>query len=188
MKEHFSDDQFTDAGKVYQSIKAPSELRERVLTAAQAESGKADRSDRMKPAARMGAKGRILQLASVAACLAVMVVALPDWQQNAPIGNAGAARMISMEEPADMSGQEAYSPEEDGSMTDNPQVYLESQIPAIFGPDADLTAMEIHMVSQSDTLCTAEVSMENSITMEIVLEKNTDTDFWEVTVVREKEE
>ena len=180
MKDHFSDDNFIEAAKVYQSIKAPSDLKARILTAAETPQASVQKSAE-KTGTRKQVKGRILQLASVAACLAIMVVAVPDWQNQQPMeGPGNTARIIS--EPEGMPGQAAYDPAAD------PEEFLESQIPAIFGPEADQTAMDIHMVSQSDTLCTAEVIMEDSITMEIVLEKDTDTGFWEVTAVREKEE
>lgn len=180
MNEHFSDDNFTEAAKVYQSIKAPSDLRARVLNAAETPQASGQKTA-AKTGNRKPVKGRILQIASVAACLAIMVVAVPDWQKNPQTEDPGnAARMISQE--AGLPGQAACSPSED------PIVFLESQIPAIFGPEADPAAMEITVVSQDDTHCTAEVMTEDSITMEVTLEMNEETGCWEVTSVMGKEE
>jgi hypothetical protein len=181
MNERFHDDNFIEAAKVYQSIKAPSDLREKILTAAEIQ---ADTPPALKNAERKRAKGRILQIASVAACLAVMFVALPDWQGGLMAGNEAAiARAVSDEENG-LEDKPVYDPEA-GDMTD-PLEFLESQIPAIFGPEAELEDMEITMASQNDTLCVAEIITEKSITMEITLEKNADTGCWEVTCVREK--
>ena len=130
MNNHFSDDNFTEAAKVYQSIKAPSDLRARVLTAAETPQN-AEKKSAEKTGNRNQVKGRILQIASVAACLAIMAAALPDWQKEPQMeGPGNAARMIS--EEAGLPGQAAYNPSAD------PVVFLESQIPAIFGPGADL--------------------------------------------------
>ena len=181
MNNHFSDDNFTEAAKVYQSIKAPSDLRARVLTAAETTQN-AEKKSAEKTGNRKQVKGRILQIASVAACLAIMAAALPDWQKEPQMeGPGNAARMISSED-AGLPGQAAYNPSED------PMVFLESQIPAIFGREAELETMEITIVSQDDTHCTAEVTAEDSITMEVTLEMNEETGCWEVTSVMGKEE
>ena len=178
MKDHFSDDNFIEAAKVYQSIKAPSDLKARILTAAETPQTSVQKSAE-KTGNRKQVKGRILQLVSAAACLAIMVVAVPDWQDQPQVeGPGNTARIIS--EPEGMPGQAVYDPAAD------PEEFLESQIPDIFGPEADLEAMEITMVSQDDTHCTAEVKTEDSITMEVTLEKNEETGCWEVTGVREK--
>ncbi len=178
MNGHFSDDNFIEAAKVYQSIKAPSDLKARILTAAETPQAPVQKSAE-KTGMRKQMKGRILQFASVAACLAIMVVALPDWQNQPQVeGPGNTARIIS--EPEGMPGQAAYNPEED------PEEFLKSQIPALFGPEADLEKMEIAIISQDDTHCTAEVKTEDSITMEVTLEKNKETGCWEVTGVREK--
>ena len=204
--KNFSDEYFTDAGNVYQSIKAPSALRERVLAAAEsaqaelpgaaASAQKAAQNAGTETAPRKKAKGRILQIASVAACLAIMAAALPDGQadmdQIPEAGAPGKARMIS--EEAGLPGQAAYDPSADGSLSaetgqaQGPLEYLESQIPAIFGSSADLEKMAAVVVSQDDTRCTAEVTTEESITMEVLLEKNEETGCWEVTSVKGKEE
>lgn len=179
MNEHFSDDNFTEAAKVYQSIKAPSDLRARVLNAAETPQASGQKTA-AKTGNRKPVKGRILQIASVAACLAIMFMAIPDWQnQMLAEGQGNAARIISSEESG-LPGQEAYDPAAD------PQEFLKSQIPAIFGPEADLDKMEITMISQDDTHCTAEVTTEDSITMEVTLEKNEETGCWEVTGVNAK--
>ncbi len=185
MIEHFSDDNFKDAAKVYQSIKAPSDLRERVLSTAEMQQKTLQKST-VRTAGKKQMKGKFLQIASIAACLAIMVVALPDWKAEVPEGTGAAATRVISGDESGLPGQQAYNPETDAIA--DPQEYLVSQIPDIFGPEADPAAMKIIIVNVGDTLCMAEVTTEESITMEIILEKNTDTGCWEVTCVRGKEE
>ena len=178
MKDHFSDENFIEAAKVYQSIKAPSDLKARILTAAENPQDSVQKSAQ-KIGNRKQVKGRVLQLVSVAACLAIMVVAVPDWQKPVQPDDPGlTARIIS--EPEGMPGQAVYDPAED------PEEFLRSQIPALFGPEADPAKMEIVLVSQDDTHCIADVKTEDSVTMEVTLVKNEETGCWEITGVNAK--
>lgn len=99
MSERFHDDNFIEAAKAYQSIKASSALRERVLAGVAASSaeqapvqfGQGEPLEGHMPPAvslsdaervqvhvrRKGLHGKIYRFASIAACLAIMVVSLP---------------------------------------------------------------------------------------------------------------
>lgn len=114
MSEHFHDDNFIEAAKAYQSIKAPSALRERVLAGVVASSAEQAPLQSMQgaplqsgqgaplvghmPSAvslsdaervhvhvrRKGLHGKIYRFASLAACLAIMVVSLPHMLPSEP--------------------------------------------------------------------------------------------------------
>lgn len=78
MSDRFSDEKFIEAARVYQNIKAPSDLREKVLmgNGAPAQVQKTRRTS-----------GKIYRLASLAACIAIMAAALPAWLT--PDGDGG---------------------------------------------------------------------------------------------------
>lgn len=105
MIDRFSDDNFIEAAKAYQSIKAPSALREKVLqTAAMQEqilSGSNMAESRQPQRQKKRFAGKIYQAASLAACLAIMVAVLPDWTPDTnPVENPGPQpRGIIGEEP-----------------------------------------------------------------------------------------
>ena len=84
MSERFSDENFIQAAKAYQNIKAPSDLRERVLaaaeSAAQQDCGRSQTAVSRSISVPAGKKrGKIYHIASLAACMAIMVAALPNW-------------------------------------------------------------------------------------------------------------
>ena len=148
MIEHFSDENFIQAAKAYQSIKAPSDLRERVLAAAEtaAEEGRRDTKtsvSRTVPVPARKRRGRIYHAASLAACMAIMIAALPNWLpgEEAETGMGGpgpAAARIITELPDDVP----QIASEEGQQPDM----------AAFTPDAEDTAD----VTAEDTVPAAE--------------------------------
>ncbi len=88
MSDRFSDDKFIEAARVYQNIKAPSDLRERVLKGA-AEETAAERSGAVQLPERRTkhVRGKIYRAASLAACMAIMVAALPNWMPDIDADN-----------------------------------------------------------------------------------------------------
>lgn len=79
MQDHFSDDKFIEAAKVYKSIQAPSELREKILMGAEEKN-----AVEVMPRRKRVNLRQVSKALSLAACLAIMVVAMPDW-----IGDSG---------------------------------------------------------------------------------------------------
>lgn len=97
MSEHFSDDNFIQAAKVYQSMKAPSDLRERILADAAAYTAQTVRPETVSATdterteisvRRKRSHGKIYKFASLAACLAIMVASLPNWLPSEDVGEA----------------------------------------------------------------------------------------------------
>lgn len=80
MSDRFSDENFIEAARTYQNIKAPSELRQRILMEA-AEYARPQESAPKKAAFR---PVKIYKLASLAACIAIMAAALPAWVTDGP--------------------------------------------------------------------------------------------------------
>ena len=106
MIEHFSDENFIQAAKAYQSIKAPSDLRERVLAAAETAAQEGNRETKTSvsgtvPVPARKRRSRIYHAASLAACMAIMVAALPNWIPGEETGTGmegpgpAAARIIT---------------------------------------------------------------------------------------------
>lgn len=83
MSDRFSDENFIEAARVYQNIKAPSDLREKVLM------GKGAPAQVQKT---KHTSGKIYRLASLAACIAIMAAALPAWMT--PDADGGAVTMV----------------------------------------------------------------------------------------------
>jgi len=79
MSQRFADDNFIEAAKAYQQIKAPSGLREKVLEGV---SGAAAGRHCMEPEIRSGQRrsyGKIYKLGTAAACVAVMALSVQLW-------------------------------------------------------------------------------------------------------------
>lgn len=74
MQDHFSDDKFIEAAKVYKSIQAPSELREKILMGAEEKT-----AVEVMPRRKHVTLRQVSKALSMAACLAIMVAALPNW-------------------------------------------------------------------------------------------------------------
>jgi len=83
MRDRFSDDKFIEAARVYQNIKAPSDLREKVLMGAAAETAAECSGTVLFPErTAKRSRSRIYRAASLAACMAIMVAALPNWMPD----------------------------------------------------------------------------------------------------------
>ena len=74
MQDHFSDDKFIEAAKVYKSIQAPSELREKILMGAEEKN-----AVEVMPRGKRVNLRQVSKALSLAACLAIMVAVMPDW-------------------------------------------------------------------------------------------------------------
>ena len=111
MNDRFSEDNFIEAAKAYQNIKAPSDLRERVLKGAAQAQAASEQSNvvafQKEGRRAKRSSGKIYRLASIAACLAIMVAALPGWLPEAgpnvgPDDSAAINPWIVTEGPVDV--------------------------------------------------------------------------------------
>ena len=184
MSEHFHDDNFIEAAKVYQSIKAPSDLRERVL---------ADTASVPKRAAgrvKSEARGKIYKLASVAACLAIMAAAVPGFLSEETGGMLPAEpQMASIDTPSPMR---MVAPPEDEGFAGEEETIVENEIElesiSITAADlaqmldleeSDLAQSEIRLVLEADGSCTAEIVWVDHA-LQAVLVKNEASGQWEM--------
>lgn len=107
MNDRFSEDNFIEAAKAYQNIKAPSDLRERVLKGAAQAQAASEQSNvvafQKEGRRAKRSSGKIYRLASIAACLAIMVAALPGWIPEAgPDDSVAINPRIITEGPVDV--------------------------------------------------------------------------------------
>lgn len=145
MSDRFSDDKFIEAAKAYQNIKAPSDLRERILMeAARYEETPGEAASAEKKRNRKSA-GKIYRALSLAACLAIMVSVLPDWMPGEPAEDLSGpmARSVSSEtmvpeEPGEEPAEGLPEPETDGAQEsvpaqDLPETGIQSETAAAPG-------------------------------------------------------
>ena len=128
MNDRFSEDNFIEAAKAYQNIKAPSDLRERVLKGAAQAQAASEQSNVVafqKEGRRVKrSSGKIYRLASIAACLAIMVAALPGW-----IPEAGSDDSVAINPRIITEGPVDVQPEPEDSTV--PDVDLASEVDGI---------------------------------------------------------
>lgn len=124
MSDRFSDENFKLAAKAYHNITAPSDLRGRILeAAAQADCEDALAAGRVYSLAEHKKNsrkrtGKIYRLAAMAACMAIMVAALPEWQPPADTEVPGPEPRLVQEnsgeadaEPVPVTASEVHTPE-----------------------------------------------------------------------------
>lgn len=141
MSDRFNDDNFIEAAKAYQNIKAPSGLREKVIEGARygqySPEETAGRNSRTETSVRRASASsrRIYRFGALAACLAIMVVSMPGLlkaadmetllhgselaagivpfpeQQDAPEGNGEGKEDPSGENAADLAKARIAEPE-----------------------------------------------------------------------------
>lgn len=92
MQDHFSDDKFIEAAKVYKSIQAPSELREKILMGAEEKT-----AVEVMPRRKHVTLRQVSKALSMAACLAIMVAAMPNWIGDSS-GDLGVNEIVIHEE------------------------------------------------------------------------------------------
>ena len=123
MSQRFNEDNFIDAAKAYQRIQPPSGLREKVIEGAAASrnnelAGKASASQRS--AVKTKSTRKIYKLASLAACIAVMVFSLQTWGPEGDFVDfffgegVPEASVIGIDQPADPA--DTSLPDEPGNM------------------------------------------------------------------------
>ena len=131
MNDRFSEDNFIEAAKAYQNIKAPSDLRERVLKGAAQAQAASEQSNvvafQKEGRRAKSSSGKISRLASIAACLAIMVAALPGW-----IPEAGS----------------------DDSVAINPRIITEGPVDVQPEPE-DSTVPDVGLASEDDGIAVA---------------------------------
>lgn len=128
MNDRFSEDNFIEAAKAYQNIKAPSDLRERVLKGAAQAQAASEQSNvvafQKEGRRAKRSSGKIYRLASIAACLAIMVAALPGW-----IPEAGSDDSVAINPRIITEGPVDVQPEPEDSTV--PHVDLASEVDGI---------------------------------------------------------
>lgn len=134
MQDHFSDDKFIEAAKVYKSIQAPSELREKILMGAEEKT-----AVEVMPRRKRVTLRQVSKALSMAACLAIMVAAMPNW-----IGDFGSE--LGANEIAIYEENDAGQSEESGK-TDFAKKVAESSDDA----NAESAASDVNQANAVDT-------------------------------------
>lgn len=184
MQDHFSDDKFIEAAKVYKSIQAPSELREKILMGAEEKN-----AVEVMPRRKRVTLRQVSKALSMAACLAIMVAAMPDW-----IGDSGSelgVNEIAIYEESDASqGEEVettdfaekddYEENDANAAIDSVQKpvsksQVSSQVPSQVSEDVksskeeDVSQNERSVASVYSLERTSESEEENTISLDSVL-------------------
>lgn len=180
MQDHFSDDKFIEAAKVYKSIQAPSELREKILMGAEEKN-----AVEVMPRGKRVNLRQVSKALSLAACLAIMVAVMPDW-----IGDSGSelgVNEIAIYEESDASqGEEVettdfaekddYEENDANAAADSVQKPVsKSQVPSQVAEDVkssneeDVSQNERSVASAYSFERTSESEEENTISLDSVL-------------------